>query len=506
MTTLIITITAVLFSIFLGLRAVIRNYKSPLNIFFFFIVLSSSAWLSFSTLADYFDDANKALLFTRLAMTGGPIFFAFTYLFSLVFPERKNISIKKTFLVLLPNLIIYPFILTKHNVKSVSLEDWGTNYEPGILYIYILALVSVYLVLSLKNLIKKYKNSKGLFKEQIKYVIFALCFSSLIGVTSNGILPLFFEYTKLSAIGPSITVILINSFFAYTILKYRLLDIKIIIQESIIYISTAFFLLLLCWSLIYILEDLTSLDIRSISILSSLISSLITISSLKYINFTIKQITSPMLFKNSYNFSEITYELNQALGDNVELEKMLDQSFKILMEALKIEKITFLLYDKELGKFVSKKSLGFSSDVKLEINKDNALYRYLDKFKEPVISEEVEMKLNDNLLNKEEEKIAQKTVAQFKKWGLCICQPIIKSKKIIGIVCVGEKKNGNLFHEEDLQLITNFANQIVLVIENFLAFNEIKIKKEQLEKNMGLMVGRELKMMELKKKIKELES
>jgi len=44
----------------------------------------------------------------------------------------------------------------------------------------------------------------------------------------------------------------------------------------------------------------------------------------------------------------------------------------------------------------------------------------------------------------------------------------------------------------------------VVAIENFLVYEDIKHKKEQLEKSMKLMVGRELKMIELKKEIKDL--
>jgi len=233
---------------------------------------------------------------------------------------------------------------------------------------------------------------------------------------------------------------------------------------------------------------------------------LATIVSLKYINNVIKNITSPLLFKNQYNFSEVLSELNKTLSNNVKLDKTLDESFVVLMNALLIEKLTFLLYDKALEKFISKKSLGFSSDVKLELNKNNALYKYLNKAKMPLISEELEMKINDDLIEELDKKIAKNTVKKFKEWSVYVCQPIIKNQSIIGIMCVGEKISGKQFSEEDLKLIDTFANQIVLVIENFLVFEEILTKKEQLEKNMNLMIGRELKMMELKKEIKSLKN
>ncbi|MCD6528528.1 hypothetical protein J7K44_02725, partial [bacterium] len=58
---------------------------------------------------------------------------------------------------------------------------------------------------------------------------------------------------------------------------------------------------------------------------------------------------------------------------------------------------------------------------------------------------------------------------------------------------------------QDLDLLTTLASQAAIAFNNALSYTEIEKRKEELEKFYKLTVGRELRMIELKKKIKELE-
>jgi hypothetical protein len=216
-----LSIFVILFSLFLALFVISRNAKSINNILFFLLSVSSNIWLLFSTLADHAKTIENALLFARLAMLGAPIAFAFTCAFSMVFPRNINFFKKKLLLILLPVIPVYFFIFSNYNVQSVKFESWGTDYTPGILYYYVLPLVVVYSLVSFILLIKKYKVAKGIAKAQIKYVIFSLCLSALFGFITNGILPVLFNFSQLSVLGPSFTILAINGIIAYSIVRYR---------------------------------------------------------------------------------------------------------------------------------------------------------------------------------------------------------------------------------------------------------------------------------------------
>ncbi len=69
----------------------------------------------------------------------------------------------------------------------------------------------------------------------------------------------------------------------------------------------------------------------------------------------------------------------------------------------------------------------------------------------------------------------------------------------------GPKISKELDGKEDIELLEALSYQISISLNNALLCQEIKKDKDALEKFYKLTVGRELKMAELKNKIKELE-
>ncbi len=498
----IITFT---FSSLLAFLVLLKNAKNPKNISFFIISIFLASWPLFTSLANYSRTISNILLWSRLAMIGPPIAIASILYFSIIFSEaNKKISKIKFFLIFLPVFIIEFFVPTKYNIKNVGLEEWGSSYEPGVLFYGVALLIIVYLLIIIFNFSKKYKNNNSLVKMQIKYFLFALVLSVLIGLTTNVILPLSNNINGYTVMGPSFAIMCFNSIIAYSIIHYRLFDIRLIIQKIINYILFILFLFAFYLSLIVIFKNLLKLPSSITSIMSAGIVMFFGIYINSYIiNFFNKK-TNKIFFKDKYDYTETVNKLSDIVNKNIDIENMLDESLEVISRALKVDKLIFLLYDKDLKKFIAKKKIGFSSNFNLELKKDDALIKFLNKDKENVMWQELEIKMREGELNQKEVNLAKRTIKKFKEWDVCLCQPIIKRNQLLAIICLGNKKTKDFFTTEDLNLINTFNKQIAVSLENFLIYEEIKQKKEELEKSMNLMVGRELKMIKLKKEIKDL--
>lgn len=81
--------------------------------------------------------------------------------------------------------------------------------------------------------------------------------------------------------------------------------------------------------------------------------------------------------------------------------------------------------------------------------------------------------------------------------------PLFQKNKITGIIFLGREDQP--FSKEEFNLLEPFSYQISIALQNSLLDEEIKKEKEILEKFYKLTIGRELRMAELKQKIKELE-
>jgi two-component system, NtrC family, sensor kinase len=200
-----------------------------------FVILSwSLALWNISVLMIYlFQDPSWKLFWVRMSFVATSIT-PFSFLvFSLFFPREKwIISNKKLLLLSIPSFIFIFLSLTNMMVRSVQWDTLTTYYGPIHPFFGIFVFTNV--TGGLFFLLKSYKNSIGLERLQIKYCFLGMFISSIPAITANFILP-YMGTSKLSNLGPSSTIIMV-SFITYAILKYRLMDINIVLKKGTTYI------------------------------------------------------------------------------------------------------------------------------------------------------------------------------------------------------------------------------------------------------------------------------
>lgn len=225
--------------------------------------------------------------------------------FSLVFTAEKKVSLKIKTLIIVENLLIvllclHPSWLIQSVQFSKGKEDiiiWGPLY-----FIYALH-VSGFFLIAFLILFFKLKKSSGLIYKQILYILSGYVFASTSAMFTNLLLP-WLGYFELNWIGQFFSTI-IAIFTTFSILKHKLLNIKIIATEGfVLFLNFALFIQL-------VFSDSTSKFIINIIILFAVmvISSLL-IKSVRKESERLEKIT------------ELAHSLEEA---NVSLKKLDEQ-------------------------------------------------------------------------------------------------------------------------------------------------------------------------------------
>lgn len=215
------------------------NRKVSNNIFSIF-VLTAIVWILTNLMANLalYQNNNILLFWTKVSILGPTFMPILLILFANSFPENK-ITLKKTYIWILSliTLGIIFLIPTSYNVQSVQITNAAAMesvFNPGILYtffsIYLLFGIGVTVII----LIEKYIKSSRIEKLQIKNVLIGLVISILLGILLSAVLPIF-GFSQFINIGPASTIFFII-FTAFAIIKYQLLDVKLIIAETVTYL------------------------------------------------------------------------------------------------------------------------------------------------------------------------------------------------------------------------------------------------------------------------------
>lgn len=210
----LVILLASLLTIFIGFLVLIKNYKSPANLWYFIMCLFGGLWglmkvIQFSVMDVYWHD----LVISRLVMFFGALtpisFVMMTYYFGykLNKPSKKNMYS----LVFIASIVPLLNILGILRHADISITDNSLHREIIFSDFLIFALYYfIYIFFGFYILLKKYLTSEGVTKIQIKYLIYGTVGNFLTtGVVS--IILLLFNNFKYDFLGP--ILLLINFFF-----------------------------------------------------------------------------------------------------------------------------------------------------------------------------------------------------------------------------------------------------------------------------------------------------
>lgn len=214
----------------IALAILLRDPKNAIHWSFFLcvlggVMLGSGILLLFAT---------KIFIFDKLVFYGGHTMILGLVLMAKTFPD--NPKIKKNFWIfILPLAVLY--IITPFNLLTKGLEikaDGSIAPINGPAIPFFVAVVGFYIFYSAFLFIKKYRQLSGLPKLQLQYLFLGAAIFMVSIFIFNVFLPAA-GIAQLILLGPMSSIFFIGS-TAYAILKHQLLNIRIIIQKSIIYV------------------------------------------------------------------------------------------------------------------------------------------------------------------------------------------------------------------------------------------------------------------------------
>jgi signal transduction histidine kinase len=349
------------------------------------------------------------------------------------------------------------------------------NKQKSIIYlIYYITFYHVLLSYAFLLLLKFYNKSQGLTRNKVKYIIIA----SLIGwLGPHGMFLLVFGI-KLYPFS-NFCIAIYPLIIAYTILKYRVMDISVAITRTGIFIAT--------YSLVLGIPFALAFGYRSqmVGMLGSgwwifpmvLLTILATAGPFIYLYLNKK--AEDRLLREQRNYQNVLRGASGGMIRIKNLKQLLNIIVHIVTKIVRIRHASIYLLNKESGKFVLQASRGtgqFLKDRHSSIDSDSPLLLQLISSEKPIIVEEIAMMLRGDQNNY----ALARLFDQLHVLGASLIVPSFIEDRLIGILILGEKVSKKVYSEDDLAVFSVLANQAALAIENAQFYEEIKQTHEQL--------------------------
>jgi signal transduction histidine kinase len=490
-------------SIILGGFTFLKNPKRAINISFFLLTIAISIWSVAYFFWQISATYNTALLWTRILSIGStliPLFYLQWILLVLGLLKDKKRLVLLIFGYLITAVFLYfsfSNLFVKELTQELNFKFWpkaGPLYSIYLLFSYI-GLISYGLI----ELIRNYYNRKGIIRYQIKYIILATIISFISGATN-----FFLWYDiQIPPIG-NVLVALYTIVLFYAMAKYRLMDIRVVIQKFIIFIvmiGTVYgFYYLISWIYIEFLGGI--FNIRTY--LTGLVVAPFFIGFFLLISKWIKIFANKYLFFSFYNYQETMNNLAEELGDSIDLDKMVNSIVNTIKDTMQLNRAGVLLISNEQNKIHYKisKVVGFDETNGISLVRDSFLTRYLQKTKKSLIREELSILARET--NKPQDKISFEILeGNMEKIEASLCLPLMSGSKLIGIIVLGSKLSKDAYSQEDLQLLEMLSKQAATALENAQLYKQIRDFNKTLQQKVDEQTKEIKKAYEIEKKARE---
>ncbi|HSE83290.1 MAG TPA: ATP-binding protein [Thermodesulfobacteriota bacterium] len=429
--------------------------------FFFTFCLSMSIWF-----ISIFD-AQSTYSLGSIPFIGWIFTPAFAISLAFIFPSRKKFF-RDSPTAMLASFLPSVAILALHLGYFDSQSVWkGVDIAT---WFYVLASTLIFVAFTTISYIKP---DFSLEKERARVILLGAFVGFLIPalcafvVTSLGI-------SNLNNL--ALLVLFFPISIAYAIVKHKLFDIDAIIKRTLVYITlTAVVVGILAFAVIIFNIDFgTYRDWNQTAFFVILLSILLVIV-INPLKNQIQNFVEAVFFKGVYDYQKTIEEMSFAMVSLLNIDEISRKIINTIEGTIFSSPVFIVLVNQNSGNYqIHAKSRSVNKVNIPSLKQDSDLIRLLNTYGEEIFKEDLTA---DERYSTHKDKL-MKIFADF---DAALFIPLFFKERLIGILSLGEKRNGLPYTSQDIKLLRILTNQSAVAIENAISFKLIEDYARKLE-------------------------
>ncbi len=464
---LVLFLIILLSNLSVGLVIYLKNPKGKINKIFIAFVFWVTVWLLSNFLENEPVGLPLATLFLRIDFAAASLFAYFFLLFCLNFHRVHLLSSRlRELLALFPTLALAILSFSDLIITRIGFLGGSIHFDPGKLYPLYAIYLFIYIGGGCIDLVIKWRSSQGIERLQIFYLLVGFLLTASVALPTN----LFFQSVlpvKLFRIA-SYSFFFMVTFITHSILKYRLMDIRVVIRQSTVYLIYSLLVLLfglLLWFPLTSYFSLPPLVSLSLILLGGA-------AVFRWIQSPVQKTANRYFFSSLQQTEEAVKILSQKLTTLMDQEKLVSVVLGTIMESFRLDKAGILLRTGTSNYYRSEKLIGFKTKD-LSLKTSNFLIRHLNKTKSPEINEELTLKIKETFPEEKTSPLIQ-LKEEMRKIEAELCLPLLSKGELVGLLLLGKEISGRPYSKQDLELLETLTNQTAMALDNARLYQEVK--------------------------------
>ena len=259
-----------------------------------------------------------------------------------------------------------------------------------------------------------------------------------------------------------VPMILIPLTFAYAIVRFQMMNIRLVVRRTFLYAGTTAILFGLYIAAIATANALFA-ERLSASPIFNFGFFLVVVPLFELLRRRLQTPLDKLFFREKFDYQAALLEMSEAITGELDLGKITDYLTASVTATMRLERASVWLRDKD--GFLERR--GRRED---RLSPDADLRRVLRREGKPVGLEELSLSFADEESQAFRERLSQE--------GFKLVVPLVYRERLMGLLALKEKLSGERFDREDRSLLSTLANQAALAIETALLHDEMTRQAE----------------------------
>jgi len=460
--------------LFVGFFVLFRHGgRAPFALHFATLCLAAFVFHSYTPVGTY-RDLDLAVAFLRNAafILFPPLFLHFC----LIYPERQQLFQNRRWraaLLYVPALlllalatfvylrgVLIPLVPPLRKIPAPSESFIGLFYKLSFAHFAVALVASVFFLIQ-----TWIKARSAVIRQQMKWVIWG----SLLAVA-----PFTFLYAVVFLLGtqtdPWLTdtavlpLILIPLAFGYSVVRYRLMDVELVVRRVFVYVFTTLAISLMVGAVVYLAglyafrgdEGSNSGEITLGVVIAIVAMAGIVIIAAPVKNFLQEQIDR-LFYGERYDMRNSLLDFGRTLSATTALDPLLDSLVGRLQQVMNVGRIAIFIEDNNAsGGYRVARAAGLSAEMVVP----------------PDFREMIRVRSAESGVVRTDDLDLVPETAGFVRRALHYYVPCVVRGRMVAVIGLGRSSHGSLLSSEDVEILLTVSGYVAVAIENSLLYQE----------------------------------
>jgi len=345
--------------------------------------------------------------------------------------------------------------------RGVMFQSYGLQTVNGPLLAPFFVWLLVCVIASVIHIITKTRTLRGLERQQVRFVLLGIIGLAISGMVPNLLLPSITGDNRFAPLGGLASLFLTTS-TTYAIVRYRLLDITVVLRAGLIYSLTIGVLSLIFASMVPLLDGAFTIFFHFPAGIGSFLMAFVIALAFQPVRRQVQRYVDQRFFRSVYDFRVALRDAGNALASATSAESLLETLVSGLSRTLRPRGIAIFLPARDEA----------LEPATISGQWDRLPERLLPRG--PILNyarRTDDVLLADELVRRED--APRDLGARLQEMGVALAIPLIAANQLTGIIFLGEKLSGDMYTTEDIGLLRILAKQAAVALDNVRHYEEM---------------------------------